>query len=48
MGPDTFANLTEDKLRRIAELPYILLAKQISDKQGVDISVKVSVELKSH
>lgn len=40
MGPDSFIGLTEDKLKRIAELPYLLLAKQISEQEGVDISVK--------
>ena len=46
MGPDTFVGLTEDKIRRMAELPYILLAKQISEQEGVDISVKVTITKK--
>lgn len=46
MGPDTFIGLTEDKLQRIAELPYILLAKQISEKENVDISVKVKTKFR--
>ena len=47
MGPDTFVGLTEDKLRRIAELPYILLAQQISKQEDRDISVTVTVKLKN-
>lgn len=47
MGPDTFIGLTEDKLKRIAELPYILLAKQISEEKGIDISVTVTVKPKA-
>lgn len=46
MGPDTFVGLTEDKLQRIAELPYTLLAKQISEKENVDISVKVKAKFR--
>ena len=45
MGPDTFIGLTEEKLKRIAELPYILLAKQISEEK--DISVTVTVKPKA-
>lgn len=46
MGPEQFVDLTEEKLRRIAELPYILLAKRISEQENVDISVKVTLTKK--
>lgn len=47
MIPDTFIGLTEEKIKRIVELPYILLAKQISEQEGVDISIEVTVRKKA-
>ena len=44
--PENFIGLTEEKIQRMAELPYILLAKQISEQEGVDISVKVTLSKK--
>lgn len=47
MGPDTFIGLTEEKLKRIIELPYILLAKQISEENNMEISVTATITKKA-
>lgn len=47
MGPDTFSGLTEEKLKRIIELPYILLAKQISEENNVEISITTKITKKA-
>lgn len=43
MDNGVFIGLTEEKLKRIMELPYILLAQQISEEKNIDITVTAVV-----
>lgn len=43
---DTFKNLTDEKMERIIRLPYELLARQLSEAHGINITVDVQVKKK--